>query len=258
MTTGSSRGARAVALVLGAYRDLVRLVVPVACAGCGQADVPWCTRCDVWLRGPAVRREHGAGRLDHLDGRTPLPVRAPALYAGPVRHALTAWKDGGRVDLDRPLGAAARRAGTATAGDLRPALRHDAPPVLVVPVPSTAQARRRRGRSPVEALATRVVAGLRDAGVPAVGSRALHRSGGADLAGLGARARGAALAGRVAVRRRAVVRDREVVLVDDVLTTGATLAACHDALVAAGARVLGACVVAATAPPGGGPAGPAG
>jgi predicted amidophosphoribosyltransferase len=71
-----------------------------------------------------------------------------------------------------------------------------------------------------------------------------------------ARARSRNLAGHVVVRRAgaAAIRGRTVLLLDDVLTTGATLAACEQALAQAGAVVIGAVTIAATPSPGG-PAG---
>src|SRR5690606_16642185 len=138
-----------------------------------------------------------AGRLDLLDGRTLLPAWACADYGGPVRHAVGAWKDGGRADLSRVLGPPLRRAGR-TLGAHVPGC---SVPVLVVPVPSTAGARRRRGGDPVAGLAASVAVGLREVGTPARVRGVLRRTGGPDLAGLAARARGPALAGRVHVRR---------------------------------------------------------
>jgi len=72
-----------------------------------------------------------------------------------------------------------------------------------------------------------------------------------DQVGLGSRARGRNVAGRVSLRRSARVRvaGRVVVLVDDVVTTGATLAACEAALTRAGGRVVAAVTLAATPAP---------
>jgi predicted amidophosphoribosyltransferase len=189
-----------------------------------------------------------------------------------MRDVVVHWKDRGRADLDQLLGPALRRA----AARLGPALSHalgdarDRPhdgarggtldastlgsaSLAVVPVPSTGAARRARSREPVAVLARAVAAGLRDAGVPARVVPALARRGsGRDQVGLGARARGRNLAGAVRMTRRGATAlgQRSVcILVDDVLTTGATLAAVERTLERYGHDVLGATVLAATPPP---------
>ncbi|MFC7024846.1 ComF family protein [Promicromonospora thailandica] len=228
-------------------RELVRLLLPVACP-CGEPDVLWCARCDGLLAGPPVRVEHGAPRLDRLDGVAPVPVWALTAYTGPVRDVVVHWKDRGRADLDRLLAPALRRAARRLAPVLAPA-----GPLAVVPVPSTAAALRIRGRDPVGVLARAVAGGLRDGGAPARVVPALARRGRArDQVGLGARARGRNLAGSVRMTRRgtrALERTSVCILVDDVLTTGATLAAAERTLEAHGHDVLGATVLAATPAP---------
>jgi predicted amidophosphoribosyltransferase len=64
-----------------------------------------------------------------------------------------------------------------------------------------------------------------------------------DSVGLDAEQRAANLAGRVLVRAGALPRPGPVLLVDDVVTTGATLRTCHDALAGAGVGVAGALVL---------------
>jgi len=234
-------------------RELARLVVPVACPGCGVVDVRWCDACQGLLTGPPARVETGAPRLDRLDGAPALPVWALAPYAGPVRETVVAWKDRGRVDLDGLLGPRLR----SLAHEVSALLGHAAGgrTLLVVGAPSTPASRRSRGRDHVRVLARAAAAGLRDGGTASAVVPALARRGrGRDQVGLGARARGRNLVGSVTVRRRVLHRSGgprpAVLLVDDVLTTGATLAAAERALEGAGADVLGALVVAATPPPG--------
>jgi predicted amidophosphoribosyltransferase len=235
-------------------RVLARLLLPVACP-CGELDVRWCARCAALLTGPPVRAEHGAPRLDRLDGVPPVPVWALTQYTGPVRDVVVHWKDRGRADLDRLLAPALRAAAARLGPALSRALasRATGAPLAVVPVPSTGAARRARSREPVAVLARAVTLGLHDAGVPARVVPALARRGsGRDQVGLGARARGRNLSGAVRMTRRGARTlgpSSPCVLVDDVLTTGATLAAVERALERYGHDVLGATVLAATPPP---------
>lgn len=231
-----------------AARDLARLIVPVECPGCGALDVVCCPRCAALVDGPLRRREEGAPRLHRYDGVGPLPVWAPAEYVGPLRDLVVAWKDRGRADLDPVLGGGLRRVGS----DLRATFHAlGAGRLLVVPAPSSRAALADRGRDVVAGLARSLAAGLAPVPTGVVAALAARRRT-ADQVGLGSRARGRRLGSvRVVPRARAVVRGRPCLLVDDVLTTGATLAACEDALAGAGAHVVGAVVLAATPPPGG-------
>lgn len=226
--------------------DLGRLLLPVECPGCGLPDERLCPACGSAFAGPPRRCESDVARLDRMDGAPVPPVWAVAPYAGPVRGVVVAWKDRGRADLTHVLVGSAERAGAA----LAPALADVAGwgGVRLVPVPSTAAARRRRGADLVRLLAEGVARGLRSGGVAAGVAPVLRRRRRRDQVGLGARARGRNAAGSVAVRRRADARG-VVVLVDDVVTTGSTLAACRAALERAGALVVGAVVLAATPPP---------
>lgn len=180
------------------------------------------------------------------------PTWATTAYAGAVRDVVLGHKERGRLALARPLGGllavavlAALRAGSPTGpGDV---------PVLLVPVPSRPGVDRGRGHAPTAALTRAAADALRAGGVPAAPAALLvsHR-GVADQAGLDAAARAANLAGslhcpatRLRRRSRRTPRAR-VVLCDDVLTTGATLAEAARALRAVGVVVEAAAVVAAT------------
>jgi predicted amidophosphoribosyltransferase len=223
-------------------REALGLLLPVECPGCGRWDVPLCTECgSVWRREP-WRCDDAAPAL----AGTGLATWALAPYAGAARGTLLAWKRGGRADLGPHLTAAVRAAGAAMAGVLRAQARLDGRPV-VVPAPSGWR-RRARGRFVAGALARAVAAGLEDGGLPGPipVADALRRAGGrARQAGLGAHGRGANRRGTTRVARR-LPAGLPVVLVDDVVTSGATLADCRRALVASGSDVVAALVLAAT------------
>ncbi len=202
---------------------LLDLVLPQTCAGCAQPGAALCGPCRARLRAlsparcapdpcpPGLPRTSAAGR-----------------YAEPLRGMLVAHKERGRLGLAQPLGAL-----LAGAVD---ALRVG--PVVLVPVPSSRSAVRARGHDHALRLARAAasVAGLRAAPLLAQ-TRVV-----ADQGGLDGAARAANLSGALVARRS--LTGLEVLVVDDVLTTGATLVEAARALRAGGARVRGAAVVA--------------
>jgi predicted amidophosphoribosyltransferase len=195
----------------------------------GDAGGTICPRCAAALMGEPLR----AVPTPPPPGLPPTWAAAP--YDAPVAGLVVAHKERGRLALSRPLaGALARAAAHATAQR-----RADA----VVWVPSTRAAVRARGYDHARRLAVRAARLL---GLPAVPALVVRRAV-ADQAGLGAAARAANLAGAFAADPSYVpgLRGRRVVLVDDVMTTGASLAEAARALRAAGITVAGAAVVAA-------------
>ncbi len=159
-------------------------------------------------------------------------VHAAARYADEVRATLLAHKERGALALARPLGAAlagAVRAGVGvgevgwgegegprTPGDL-----------LLVPVPSTRATVRARGHDPARRIALAAAGELRRVGVPArVAAVLRQRRAVADQSGLGSRQRLDNLVGALTVvpGGARVLCGGPVVLVDDVVTTGASLA----------------------------------
>ncbi len=106
------------------------------------------------------------------------------------------------------------------------------PEAVLVPVPLHPRRKRERGFNQAELLASELGRRL---GLPVAPSALVRRAFTAAQTGLSAAARRRNVAGAFAVRRRAQVAARVVVLVDDVVTTGATARACAEALRQAGA-----------------------
>lgn len=203
-----------------------------------------CDGCGVRLAGCVPRRVRPE----------PAPAGLPACCAvGPYREllkdAVIGYKERGRYGLAAPLGERLAAAVAAAVPGHRP--------LLLVPVPATAPAVRRRRGDHMLRLARQAARRLGTAGRQAAVLHALRVRPRPDSAGLSAaeRARFAtsALAARPGVARLVggaaksrVPAAPAVVVVDDVMTTGATIAAACHVLGLAGVRVEAAAVLAAT------------
>jgi len=216
---------RWIGLILRVLVEVIgELLAPARCASCDEpirARIVFCPACAATVL--LVRHE------------APLQMRSradvvAALYGGAVANALKRLKFGARADLARPMGELLRAA-------LRDAsLRAD----VVVPVPLHPHRLVARGYNQAALLADVVAA---DLGLP-LDVRALARVRDTRRQAQLPRAeRGQNVAGAFRARRRRVVSKR-VVVVDDVVTTGATLRACVDALLAAGAASVATVAVA--------------
>jgi predicted amidophosphoribosyltransferase len=179
---------------------------------------------------------------------TPVPADWPALhvvadYAGATRSVITAWKERGRRDVASHLARALARAIQAAMGE-----SGTDPGICVVPIPSSAAARRRRGEDAWRRVASMAVGHLREAlgdggaGIRLVdGLRLTRRT--RDQAGLASVDRATNLDGAlVSVGRPSGL----VIVVDDVVTTGSTLAEATRALREAGVEPIRAAAIAAT------------
>ena len=203
--------------LLAGVGDALAFVFPVPCVGCGVEGRSLCGACRRELTPHVV--------VQHLPevGR----VWAGLTYDGVARASILALKEQGRTGLATALSGPFAAAVAAALADA-----HDA---QVVAVPSSRAARRCRGFDPVRLLGGR-------AGI--LFSRVFEPARPhAVQKGLGVAERGRNLDGVFVLARPA---PRRVLLADDVVTTGATLAAAAQVLRCGGAEVVGAAVLAAT------------
>lgn len=185
---------------------MLDLILPLECGGCGAPSTTWCDVCAASLKVHTDEPHLVTPRID-----PGVPVFALGRYAGPRRQAIVALKEHGRRDLVAPL-ARALALGIhqlETWGILDT-------PFTIVPAPTRASAARRRGGDPVTRIAiqatrqhpqTRVTQALK--------TRAMVR----DSVGLTIADRERNLSGRIKITKHV---EGDVLLVDDIVTTGAT------------------------------------
>lgn len=258
-----------------AWRDFLYLVLPADCVVCGAEDQSLCPDCAAALRRQTAspfRAEHSADALMSVSGHPLLPVIAAGEYRDALSQAILAFKNHGRTEagpqlsrcLARALDATAAPSTTASVAAL-PTLSA-LPPLIVVPIPSTGTGWRRRGYDPVALLLrTLVREGRLPSGmeiVPVLRIKARlpwHRR---HQKGLGRAARRRNIRNTMKIKQKFLHNFRlkakpsrqniiDVVLADDVLTTGSTLREAAKTLELSGFRVRGAVVLAAARAPSG-------
>jgi ComF family protein len=221
----------------------VDLVFPPFCPVCaarlgaGRRD-PLCGGC--WERleriAPPCCRLCGASfegaSLDGYAGPPWAYARAAVRYGECARDAIHAFKFGGRRAMAAPL--------AALVADLGPSLPLGAVDVIV-PVPLHPRRERERGFNQSWLLARRLAEAW---GLTARGDVLTRRVATAPQTDLGAAARRLNVRDAFAVRRPELVAGRHLLLVDDVLTTGATVSECAVALRSGGAATVGVVTVA--------------
>ncbi|GAA1446538.1 ComF family protein [Leifsonia poae] len=209
-----------------ALLDALSVVSPVTCSGCGAPDRSLCRAC----RRALDPRPERVGDVD-----APAPVWTALGYAGAVRSVVLAYKDHGRTDAGPTLARALRASVLAALADAGVERREGL--VVLVTIPSTRAAFRRRGYHPTELL-------LRRARLPTAQRLRLVRKS-ADQAGLSVADRARNRSGSFSAPRRLAGSD--CIVVDDIVTSGATVREAARAVEAAGGVVVGIAVVAHTA-----------
>ncbi len=226
---------------LGRARDVLETLIDIAlpehCASCGAAGELLCAACQTLL-------ERAAGpRCRHCWLASPQPVcdscrsralplrelRSAFVYDGPARAAVLALKNGGDGRLARAL--------VDLAGEIRPASDIN----MIVPIPIPLLRRRRRGWNQAERLALAVseVTGL------TLDADALRKRGwwGPRLAQASSRAARRLIVADSFIAEPEHVRDRGILLIDDVATSMATLNEAARTLHEAGATAVDAWTV---------------
>jgi len=213
--------------------ELSDLLFARACVGCRTAGQWWCSECD-----------RSIAYEPFVPVTVPRPAGLPRVvsalpYEGPVRSLILARKALGIGALDDPLG-------RALASAVRGLIADRSGPFALVPVPSSRATARRRGEQVMHGIAESAAIRLRKSGLPTIVVSGLSSRGSRNTQkSLSSAERHRNVSGMFTARRLGLATP-DVVVVDDVITTGATLADACRAVRSGDIRLLGAATVAAT------------
>jgi ComF family protein len=220
-------------VVRSAASRALDVALPATCVGCGVEGLPICATCESALD---ARLELPAGVPIGLPGEIAEPLLQLewcAPFHGVVRDALHAIKYSGEQRLAEPLGRAIARRWTAVGVGAD----------LVTNVPVHADRARQRGYDQAALIARQAARELR---LPYASLLVRSRATIAQF-DLDRRDRARNVKGAFSLDQRwpsTPIQGRWLLLIDDVVTTGATLAACATTLLAAGALGVSAMTVA--------------
>lgn len=224
------------------------LLFPRGCAGCGKPDEVVCPSC-----------QHALSQMLQVQVNPSIctsgRVFACAAYQSVVRHMILSWKDGQDLQCDRVFAASLQELIASPKVQLAlQQVSHDQQ-LLIVPVPSSWKSRRMRGRWQTVVLARAVASKLRALGWQAQYKPLLGMRGKAakSLTLSSGNARATRLNGRLRLTHQGRVlaehahsspKSYQVILIDDIITTGSTIRACCATLQHEGLPVVTACALA--------------
>lgn len=241
------------------YDALLTLAYPQACRICGHSveqrkhgvacDACWkatkiftgretfCWKCGAVCSAGDSPDPREPVRCRRCDSQLIAAARATGLYEGALRESVLLLKR--QPHLSDHLAAL-----LVAAGKRQPLSAC----TRIIPVPLHAERFRERGFNQASVIA-RVLSRPLEAPVDEFSLRRVTSSE-KYRAGLDARGRRDTVAGAFKVRHRQLIANEEILLVDDVFTTGATVGSCAEALLAAGARSVFVLTIARTGGPG--------
>jgi len=210
-------------------RWLAEFLLPTICMGCSWEGEIWCESCS----------QHFVSQPFEVDVGSDIAVKSLGSYQGPIAKLINLAKEKCSPVAQRVLADSLVR----VVDSLLAEKNRTGHEVVLVPIPAGRAAIRRRGADPIKEMA-RLAGSRLQPSIPVLAGLGNSRQR-LEQSGLSIAERSQNTFGSF-VWVAANFRSQAVILVDDVVTTGATLIAAADAVRKSGHEVIGCATVAAT------------